>query len=122
MRRDIARPAHGTGALTGVEAVIDKDLAAELLAEDVAADLFIMATDVDGVYTGWGTPAQQRLGQVTPGQLAGYQFAAGSMAPKVEAAARFSTKTGRTAAIGSLDDITGIIHGTAGTTITTHPT
>ena len=48
MRRDIARPAHGTGALTGVEAVIDKDLAAELLAEDVAADLFIMATDVDG--------------------------------------------------------------------------
>src|SRR6516225_5345260 len=105
-----ARPTSGTGALHGVEAVIDKDLASELLAEDVAADLFIMATDVDGVYTGWGTPAQQRLGQVTPGQLAGYQFAAGSMAPKVEAAARFSTKTGRTAAIGSLDNIQGLIN------------
>jgi carbamate kinase len=117
-----ARPAHGTGALHGVEAVIDKDLASELLAEDVGADLFIMATDVDGVYTGWGTPARQRLGRVTPGQLAAHTFAAGSMAPKVEAATRFAAKTGRTAAIGALDDIQGIINGTAGTTITTHPT
>jgi carbamate kinase len=117
-----ARPSSGTGALHGVEAVIDKDLASELLAEDVAADLFIMATDVDGVYTGWGTPAQQRLGQVTPEELAAYQFAAGSMGPKVEAATRFATKTGRRAAIGALGDIAGIVNGTAGTNITTRQT
>ena len=92
----------GPGALVGVEAVIDKDLASELLAEDVGADLLLMATDVDGVYLHWGTPGQRRLDQVTPEELAGYEFAAGSMGPKVEAAARFAAKTGRRAAIGSL--------------------
>ena len=56
--------------LTGVEAVIDKDLASELLARDVDADLFVMATDVDGVYEGWGTPEQRRLDRVTPEELA----------------------------------------------------
>ena len=110
-------PAAEPGALAGVEAVIDKDLASELLAEDVAADLLLMATDVDGVYLDWGTPRQRRLGQVTPGELAGYQFAAGSMGPKVEAATRFAAKTGRRAAIGSLADITGIVAGTAGTNV-----
>ena len=75
-----------------VEAVIDKDLASELLAEDVGADLFLMATDVDGVYLDWGTPEQRRLGQVTPEELAGYQFAAGSMGPKVKAAVRFAAR------------------------------
>ena len=101
----------------GVEAVIDKDLAGELLAEDVNADLFLMATDVDGVYLGWGTPEQRRLDRVTPEELAGHQFAAGSMGPKVEAAARFAAKTGKRAAIGSLGDITGIVAGTAGTNV-----
>jgi carbamate kinase len=89
----------------------------ELLAEDVGADLFLMATDVDGVYVHWGTPEQARLSQVTPEDLAGYQFAAGSMGPKVEAAARFAAKTGRRAAIGALDDIAGIVAGTAGTNV-----
>ena len=112
-------PSSGPGALVGVEAVIDKDLASELLAEDVDADLFLMATDVDGVYLDWGTPRQRRLGQVTPEELAGYQFAAGSMGPKVEAAARFAAKTGRRAAIGSLADIAGIMAGTAGTNVVT---
>jgi carbamate kinase len=69
----------------GVEAVIDKDLASELLAEDVSADLFLMATDVDGVYVHWGIPEQRRLGRVTPKELAGYEFAAGSIGPKVQA-------------------------------------
>ena len=111
-------PATGLGGrLVGVEAVIDKDLASELLAEDVAADLFLMATDVDGVYLGWGTPEQRRLDQVTPETLASHQFAAGSMGPKVEAAARFTAKTGRRAAIGSLGDIAGIVAGTAGTNV-----
>jgi carbamate kinase len=110
-------PSGGTGDLVGVEAVIDKDLASELLAEDVHADLFVMATDVDGVYLDWGTPRQRRLDQVTPEELAAHQFAAGSMGPKVEAAARFTAKTGRRAAIGSLDDIAGIVAGTAGTNV-----
>jgi carbamate kinase len=110
-------PSAGTGELVGVEAVIDKDLASELLAEDLHADLFLMATDVDGVYLDWGTPGQRRLDQVTPDELASHQFAAGSMGPKVEAAARFTAKTGRRAAIGSLDDITGIVAGTSGTNV-----
>ncbi len=105
------------GELVGVEAVIDKDLASEVLAEDVGADLFVMATDVDGVYLDWGGPQQRRLGRVTPEELAGYKFAAGSMGPKVEAAARFAAKTGRRAAIGSLADITGIVAGKAGTAV-----
>jgi carbamate kinase len=113
-------PSSGPGALLGVEAVIDKDLASELLAEDLAADLFVMATDVDGVYLDRGTPRQRRLDQVTPGELAGYRFAAGSMGPKVEAAARFAAKTGARAAIGSLADIAGIVAGTAGTNVVTH--
>jgi hypothetical protein len=66
--------------LVGVEAVIDKDLASQLLAREVGADLFVMATDVDGVYTGWGTPGQRRLGRVTPNELRKLAFAAGSMA------------------------------------------
>jgi carbamate kinase len=110
-------PSPGPGRLMGVEAVIDKDLASELLAEDVGADLFLMATDVQGVYLHWGEPEQTRLGRVTPEELAGYQFAAGSMGPKVEAAARFAAKTGRRAAIGSLSDIAGIVAGQAGTSV-----
>jgi carbamate kinase len=105
------------GALTGVEAVIDKDLASELLAEDVSADLFLMATDVDGVYLDWGRPEARRLDRVTPEDLARYRFAAGSMGPKVEAAGRFAVKTGMRAAIGSLDDIDAIVAGTAGTSV-----
>jgi carbamate kinase len=103
--------------LTGVEAVIDKDLASELLAREVEADLFVMATDVDGVYSGWGTPDQRRLDQVTPAELRAMDFAAGSMGPKVDAAARFVEATGRRAAIGSLADIQKIVDGTAGTNV-----
>ena len=82
----------------------------------MAADLFVMATDVDGVDLHWGTPRQRRLGKVTPQELAGYEFAAGSMGPKVEAAARFAAKTGRRG-VGSLADIAGIVAGTAGTNV-----
>src|SRR6185369_11123972 len=79
-------PSSESGELVGVEAVIDKDLTGELVAEDVSADLFVMVTDVDGVYVDWGTPEQRRLGAVTPGELSQFEFAAGSMGPKVEAA------------------------------------
>ena len=108
-------PAGGGPAILGVEAVIDKDLAGELLARDVGADLFLMTTDVDGVYLDWGTPQARKLGQVPASELTGHQFAAGSMGPKVKAAARFAGKTGKRAAIGSLDDITAIVAGEAGT-------
>jgi carbamate kinase len=107
----------GSGELVGVEAVIDKDLASELLAEEVDADLFLMATDVDGVYLHWGEPNQIRLNRVTLEELTGYEFPAGSMGPKVEAAARFVAKTGHRAAIGSLSDIAGIVAGSAGTNV-----
>jgi carbamate kinase len=110
-------PSSGPGEVVGVEAVIDKDFASELLAEDVSADLFVMATDVDGVYVDWGRPQARRLGHVTPEELAGYEFPAGSMGPKVEAATRFARKTGHRAAIGALDDVTGIVAGTAGTNV-----
>jgi carbamate kinase len=103
--------------LAGVEAVIDKDLASELLAREVGADLFVMATDVDGVYDGWGTPEQRKLHRVTPGELRARPFAAGSMGPKVEAAARFVEATGKRAAIGALDEIEQVVEGRAGTTV-----
>ena len=111
------QPTSGPSALVGVEAVVDKDLAGELVAEDVSASLLVMATDVDGVYLGWGTPEQRRLDTVTPGELAGHEFATGSMGPKVEAAVRFVTKTGARATIGSLADIAAIVAGNAGTNV-----
>jgi carbamate kinase len=103
--------------LVGVEAVVDKDLASSLLSRELEADLFVMATDVDGVYADWGTPEQRRLDQVTPAELRAMDFAAGSMGPKVDAAARFVEATGRRAAIGSLADIEKIVDATAGTNV-----
>ena len=106
--------------LAGVEAVIDKDLAGELLAREIDADLYIMATDVDGVYENWGKSDQHRLDHVTPEELRSHDFAAGSMGPKVDAAARFVEATGKRAAIGSLADIEKIVDGNAGTTVVSH--
>ena len=103
--------------LTGIEAVIDKDLASELLAREVDADLFVIATDVDAVYLDWGKPEQRKLGIVTPAELRSYNFPAGSMGPKVEAAAQFVERTGKRAAIGSLAEIGEIVAGTAGTNV-----
>jgi len=103
--------------LVGVEAVIDKDLASQLLAHEVDADLLVLATDVDAVYTDWGTPQQARLDRVTPAELRSLSFPAGSMGPKVEAVARFVEATGKRAAIGALDDIEAIVEGSAGTQV-----
>jgi len=103
--------------LTGVEAVIDKDRATELLARELEADLYIMATDVDGVYLDWGTPNARKISKATPDEMEIYQFAAGSMGPKVEAACTFVRETGKRAAIGSLSDIEAIVTGEAGTII-----
>ncbi len=115
----------GTRTLVGVEAVIDKDLASDLLARELGADVLVMATDVDGVYAGWGTPAAHRFGRVTPAELRAEAFAAGSMGPKVEAACGFVEATGRRAAIGALADIPAMVAGTAGTQVVAgagHPT
>src|SRR3954447_4455368 len=103
--------------LVGVEAVIDKDMASELLAREVEADLYVMATDVDCVYADWGTPQQRPLGRVTAAELRAQQFPAGSMGPKVDAACRFVEATGGRAAIGSLAQIQQIVDGEAGTQV-----
>jgi carbamate kinase len=104
-------------SLVGVEAVIDKDFASELLAREVAADLYVMATDVDAVYADWGTPQQRALGRVTAQELRQQNFPAGSMGPKVEAACRFVEATGGRAAIGALTQIQQIVEGDAGTQV-----
>jgi carbamate kinase len=107
----------GSRTLVGVEAVIDKDRATAVLAEGLGADLLVIATDVDAVYQGWGTPEQAAVAAAHPDALAPDQFPAGSMGPKVEAAATFARSTGRPAVIGSLDGLAGMIAGTAGTRI-----
>jgi carbamate kinase len=103
--------------LAGIEAVIDKDLASELLARELEADLLVIATDVDGVYLDWGKPEQRMLGRVTIQDLKDHPFPAGSMGPKVEAAIQFVQKTGKRAAIGALKDIEKIVAGEAGTNV-----
>ncbi len=105
------------GAYIGVEAVIDKDHASGLLAAELQADAFLMLTDVPAVFTGWGTPAQRALGDVTPQQLAALDFAAGSMGPKVQAACDFVNRSGGMAGIGALDDASAILARRAGTRV-----
>ncbi len=103
------------GNLEGVEVVIDKDRASALLAFELEADLLIMATDTDGVYLDWGTEDAHRIERTTPDEIEKYEFAAGSMGPKVEAAADFVSRTGQRAVIGALADIPAMVEGTAGT-------
>jgi len=105
--------------LIGVEAVIDKDFASGLLAQELKADLFIMATDVNGVYLDWGTPSARLIRETTPQELKRSVFPAGSMGPKVEAACTFVEETGKPAAIGALADIQAIVAGDAGTKVCT---
>lgn len=104
-------------SLTGIEAVIDKDLGAALLAIALSADRLVILTDVDGVFTDWGGPDQSLLSAATVTELRGLAFAQGSMAPKVEAACRFATATGNRVAIGNLQAAAAVMAGTAGTQI-----
>jgi carbamate kinase len=112
----VARP---DGTLRGVEAVIDKDLVAALLAIELRADALLLLTDVAAVETGWGTPAARPVREATPAELRGLGLAAGSMGPKVEAASRFAEATGGRAVIGALEDAAALLGGTAGTTVST---
>ena len=109
------------GVLSGIEAVIDKDLTAALLARELGADTLLIATDVHAVMTGWGTPAERPLGAVTVeelGELAARgEFGSGSMAPKVEAACRFAAGGGR-AIITHLATIGPALTGQTGTIVT----
>jgi carbamate kinase len=108
-----------TGALYGVEAVVDKDATSAMLAEQLDADLLVIATDVDAVYLDWGTPQARRLERATPDELDALGLAEGSMGPKVEAAAQFARNTGKRAVIGSLDDLADMVRGDAGTVVET---
>lgn len=105
------------GKQHGAEAVIDKDLATALLATLIDADLFVIATDVDGAYLDWGKPEQKRIALAAPDAALAFGFASGSMGPKIEAAANFATATGKDAVIGALADIEQIVAGKAGTRI-----
>jgi len=107
----------GSGRLEGAEVIVDKDLASALLARELEADLLVLATDVDGVYLGFGRPGARKLERTAPSELRRYQFPAGSMAPKVEAACDFVERTGRRAAIGALAEIEAIVEGRAGTIV-----
>jgi carbamate kinase len=107
----------GTNTLVGVEAVIDKDRASAVLAEELHADLLVIATDVDAVYLDWGRPGQRAVLAAHPDALDGSRFAAGSMGPKIEAAAHFARATGCPAVIGSLEQLPAMLAGDGGTRV-----
>jgi carbamate kinase len=106
----------------GVDAVIDKDLAAAVLARDLGAELLLILTDVEAVYAGWGTPSQRPLSRLTVEEAARMDgagaFGEGSMAPKVRAAVDFVRRTGGRAIITALRRGREAVRGEAGTTIT----
>lgn len=104
--------------LRGVDAVVDKDFAAALVAEVVGAEALVMLTDVSAVVSGFGTPEAKPLGRVTADELDALSFPDGSMGPKVAAACQFVRRTGGWAAIGSLEDAAAVVSGSAGTQIT----
>ena len=106
-----------TGRVAGVEAVIDKDLASGVLARDIGADVLIIATDVPGVFVDWGLPTQRLIVNAHPDALGAMSFAAGSMGPKVAAAAAFARESYGDAYIGALDDFANMAHGKSGTRV-----
>ena len=105
------------GRLRGVEAVIDKDLAAALLARGLGADALLLLTDVPAVQANWGTPEARDLRLVAPSDLRALSFAGGSMGPKVDAACRFVEATHGIVGIGALADARSILEGRRGTTV-----
>jgi carbamate kinase len=106
------------GKLRGVEAVVDKDLTAAVLAEALEADVLLVLTDVAAVERHYGTPDAAPILRATPAALRQEDFPAGSMGPKVDAVCRFVELTGDMAAIGRLEDATELIAGKAGTIVT----
>jgi carbamate kinase len=113
---------NADGSLAGVEAVIDKDLGAALLAQAIEVDLLVIATDVAHAVLGFGTPDAADIGQVTLDQMRKYaadgHFAGGSMGPKVDAVCRFVANSGRRGVITDLGSILAAAEGRAGTIVT----
>jgi carbamate kinase len=107
----------GTRRLVGVECVIDKDRATALLAREIGAEVFVCATDADAVYLDWGKPGKKAIRSASPDAMDAYDFPAGSMGPKVEAAQQFARVTGGRAIICALADVAAAVRGEKGTTI-----
>lgn len=105
------------GQVHGAEAVIDKDLGASLLAQDLGADALVILTDVSNVETGFGTEAVSPIGHTTTAALRALSFPEGSMGPKIEAACRFVEATGNPAMIGRLDEAAQLVRGECGTVV-----
>ena len=110
---------NAQGQLTGVEAVVDKDLATAVIANHLNADLFIIATDVNAACVNFQKEGERKIAKANPAALEALsaEFAAGSMGPKVQAVINFVKATGKDAAIGSLADIEDIVAGNAGTRV-----
>lgn len=110
---------NAQGQLTGVEAVVDKDLATAVIANHLDADLFIIATDVNATCVNFQKEGERKIAKANPAALEALsaEFAAGSMGPKVQAVINFVKATGKDAAIGSLADIEDIVAGKAGTRV-----
>lgn len=115
------------GELVGLEAVIDKDLASALIAEQLGANLLVLATNVDGVYENWSwdetdqglqcSAAAGPLGRVAPERLLELELDAGSMGAKVHAACTFASQTGKPAVIGHLNKLEQLLRQSAGTVV-----
>ena len=113
---------NDTGGMEGVEAVIDKDRTAALLAQDLRADALLMLTDVAAVMRDWGGPDEAAIKTITPDALDKLSFAPGSMGPKIAAASAFVRAGGQMAGIGTLQDARAILEGRAGTQVRLQPT
>jgi carbamate kinase len=105
------------GQLVGVEAVVDEDLTAALLARDLNADALLLLTDVSAVMRDFGTEEATPISRISVAELSTMSFPDGSMGTKIEAGSRFVEATGGHAAIGALSDAVALLAGTAGTTI-----
>jgi carbamate kinase len=107
----------GADGRRGIEAVIDKDHSSALLAEELGADALLFLTDVPAVWTRWPMSEGNAIRRISSDELRGYNFDAGSMGPKVEAACRFADRTGRVAGIGAIEAAEAVLEGRAGTII-----
>lgn len=108
------------GSMTGIEAVIDKDAASALLAQRLGADALLLLTDVDAAYRDFGTDDAAPIRHLTPPEARALDLAAGSMGPKMAAAAEFA-EAGGLAGIGRLEDALALLDGTAGTQVRSSP-
>lgn len=108
---------NAEGKLEGSEAVIDKDMSASIMADELDADALLILTDAPSIALNWGTPEQSEIKEVSPEKLQEYNFAKGSMGPKVDAVCRFAQTGKGFGAVGRLEDALDILNGKAGTII-----